>query len=141
MALAQIRAEEEGNASIAHLGVQWTTRFLSRHPVIAACYSSQLNWQRAHVSDPITIRDYFRKLQRVIRAHNIEEGDKYNMDEKGFFLGFSSRSRVICRSYRRNPLVTQDGHRGLLTVLECVSANCFILPAFVNYKAKSHRTG
>ena len=140
-ALAQIRAEEEGDASIAHLGINWTTRFLSRHPTIAARYSSQLDRQRAYASNPMTLRDYFRKLQKVIRIHKIEEGEKYNMDEKGFILGFSTRSRVICRSYRRNPLVTQDGNREMLTVLECVSADCFILPAFVIYKAKSHLSG
>lgn len=63
------------------------------------------------------------------------------MDEKGFILGFSARSRVVCRSYRRNPLVTQDRSRELLTVLECVSSDFFVLPPFVVYKAKSHHAG
>ena len=63
------------------------------------------------------------------------------MNEKDFILGFSARSWVDCRSYRRNPLVTQDGSRELLTVLECVSSDFFVHPPFVVYKAKSHHAG
>jgi hypothetical protein len=139
--LATLRAKEEEDPSIAYLGKNWIKRFLSRHPSIGARYSGQIDRQRAHASNLNTLRDYFRKLQLVLRKYKIEAKDTYNMDEKGFILGFSARSRVICRSYRRNPLVTQDGSRELLTVLECVSADCFVLPAFIVYKAQSHRTG
>jgi hypothetical protein len=139
--LATLRAKEEEDPSIAYLGKNWIKRFLSRHPSIGARYCGQIDRQRAHASNLNTLRDYFRKLQLVLRKYKIEAKDTYNMDEKGFILGFSARSRVICRSYRRNPLVTQDGSRELLTVLECVSADCFVLPAFIVYKAQSHRTG
>lgn len=85
--------------------------------------------------------DFFRKLDYILRKNKIQPQDIYNMDEKGFILGFSAQSWVVCRSYLHNPLVTQDGSWELLTVLECVSSDVFVLPQFVVYKAKSHWTG
>lgn len=139
--LARKRAEEEDDSQIAIMGRCWITRFLNRHPALAARYGGQLDQQRAHASNPSIIRDFFRKLDRILQKNKIQPQDIYNMDEKGFILGFSARSRVICRSYRRNPLVTQDGSWELLTALECVSSDFFVLPPFVVSKAKSHHAG
>lgn len=63
------------------------------------------------------------------------------MNEKGFILGFSSRAKVVCRARRRNPHVTQDGSREMLTVLDGVSALGHCLPPFVIYKGKGHYMG
>ena len=97
-ALAQQRAEEEGNPELGFLGKNWITRFLDRHPDLASKFSSQIDRQRAFASNPVTLRDYFNKFGRLMRKYKFHPQDIYNMDEKGFILGFSSRAKVICQA-------------------------------------------
>jgi hypothetical protein len=65
----------------------------------------------------------------------------YNMDEKGFIIGYSAKAKVICCARRRNPRVTQDGKREMLTVVECCGAGMVMLPSFVTYKGSAHCMG
>jgi len=44
------------------LGKHWITRFLSRHPDLAAQLSSRLDRQRALASNPSVIKNYFNKV-------------------------------------------------------------------------------
>ena len=62
------------------------------------------------------------------------------MDEKGFILGVSNRSKFVCKAGRRPPRVTQDG---MITAIETVSATQFILPLapMVIYKGAGHYRG
>ena len=61
-ALAQQRAEEEGNPELGFLRKNWITRILDGHPDLASKFSSQIDRQRAFASNPVTLRDYFNKL-------------------------------------------------------------------------------
>ena len=45
------------------LGKYWITRFLSRHPDLAARLSSKLDRQRALASNPSVIKDHFSKVR------------------------------------------------------------------------------
>ncbi|KAG0640724.1 hypothetical protein HOY80DRAFT_884262, partial [Tuber brumale] len=65
------------------------------------------------------IQDFFSKLTWIIRTNKIQPHNIYNIDQKGFTLGFSAWSQVFCPPYRQNPLVMQDRSHELLTVLEC----------------------
>lgn len=42
-------------------------------------------------------------------------------------MGFSSKAKVICRKGRRNPRVTHDGNREMVTVIEAVCASGYSL--------------
>ena len=69
-------------------------------------------------------------------SHFLPE-DIYNMDEKGFILGMSSRAKVICRAGMPPPRVMQDGTRELITVIETICAGTaaqFILLLMAIYK-------
>jgi len=139
--LARKRAEQEGDPELAILGKNWITRFLNRHPQLAAKFSTQIDRQRVLANNPITLRDYYNKLQKLLRKYHFLPENIWNMDEKGFILGFSSRAKVICRAARRNPHVAQDGSCEMLTILESVSAFGTALPLFVIYKGKGHYMG
>ena len=76
-----------------------------------------------------------------MQIYKFRPQDIYNMDKRGFILGFSSRAKVICRARRRNPHITQDGSREMLTVLDGVSALGHCLPPFVIYKGKAYYMG
>jgi len=130
--LAKQHAECENNPNLEQLGKHWVSNFLKRHPKLAAKYGARLDRQRAFANNLPTLRDYFCKLQRLIRKHNFRPEDMYNMDQKGFIIGYSSKAKVICRAGRRPPRVTQDGTREMLTVLECCSAGSYMLLLFNN---------
>jgi len=63
------------------------------------------------------------------------------MHEKGFLLGLALKVRVICRRGRKNPRYTQDGHREMVTVIECISADGRVIPPMYIYKGSRHLLG
>jgi len=140
-ALAQIRAEEEEDPELAHLGQHWLSNFLNCHPSLSAKFSTQLDRQRAYGGNIPTLKDYFAKLLRLIRTRKIQPEDIFNMDEKGFIIGMSSKAKVICRTGRRPPWVMKDGTREMLTVIECCCAALYVLPSFVIFKGAAHYMG
>ena len=52
------------------------------------------------------------------------------MDEKGFVVGYSKRTRVITRRGQKNSRV-QDGSREFITVIEAVTADGDVFPSFL----------
>jgi len=44
------------------LGKHWLKRFLDRNPELASRFSSRLDRQRALASNPVVLRDYFKKV-------------------------------------------------------------------------------
>jgi len=141
LALAKLRAEEEDDLELAQLGKHWLSKFLDRHPALSAKFGTQLDRQRAYASNLASLRDYFRKLQKLIRKHNLKPEDIFKLDEKGFIIGMSAKAKVICRVGRRPPRVTQDGTREMLTVIECCCAALYMLPSFVIFKGVAQYMG
>jgi len=71
----------------------WVTRFLNRHPILAAKFASHIDRQRSHANNPRIILDHSRKLGNIIRQRNIKPQGITNMDEKGFVMGYSKRTK------------------------------------------------
>jgi len=141
LVLAEQRVVEENNLELAKLCKHWIANFLDRHPTLAAKYSAQLDRQREMANNVQSLRDNFCKLQRLLRKHGFQSNGIYNMEEKGFVLGYSAKAKLICRCGRRPPRVTQDGTRELVTVIECCSAGLVVLPSFVIYKGAGQYMG
>ena len=101
--LAERRAEEEGDPALAELGPTWLRGFLNRHPTYSTKFAVALDRQRALASNPVLIKDYFEKLGKVLKKHAFKPENMYNMDEKGFLLGYNNRAKVIVQHRRRMP--------------------------------------
>ena len=56
-------------------------------------------------------------------------------------MRLASKARVIYRRGRKNPRYTCDGSRELITVLECVSAEGYLLPPIIVTKGAYHYSG
>ena len=56
-------------------------------------------------------------------------------------MGLATRAKVLCRRGHRNPHVTHDGKRELVTVIETVFASGAALSPFVINKGKGHYLG
>ena len=65
------------------------------------------------------------------------------MDDKGFGQGIADRAKVICRRLPRgmSGKVAIDGNRELITVVETISGDGYILPPLVIYKGAAHYMG
>jgi len=63
------------------------------------------------------------------------------MDEKGFLIGIAARAKVLWGRGRRNPRVTHNGKRELVTVIETVVADGTVLSPFVINKGAGHYMG
>ena len=111
----------------------------STPPKVSSKFGSNLDRQCALAGSPGPIIDFFHKL--VLKEYNFLPENIYNMDEKGFTLGVSNRSKFVCKAGRCPPRVTQDGTRELITAIETVSATQFILPPMVIYKGAGHYRG
>ena len=136
--LAVQNTEQTGDPIRANIGQGWLSSFLNRQPKVSSKFGSNLDRQRALAGSPGPITDFFHKLKKVLKEYNFLPENVYNMDEKGFILGVSNRSKFVCKAGRRPPRVTQDGTRELITAIATVSAAQFILPPMVIYKGAGH---
>jgi hypothetical protein len=77
-------------------------------------------------------RSYFDLLKSKIAEYDIDPRYTYNMDEKGFLIGITGRSkRVFSRRMWEQKEVReslQDGSREWVTVVACVCADGSVLP-------------
>ena len=94
-------------------------------------------------SEPQVIQKHYRDLSSLQRQHDVIDANIYNMDEKGFRQGIADRARVICRHLPRgmSGKVAIDGNRELITVVETVCGDGFVLPPLVIYKGAAHYMG
>ena len=133
MAMELLRAAGETE----ELGVNWTQRFLFRHPHLVSVFSQALDKERAAMHDEEVIRNWFQLVSNIMKEYDIELEDTYNMDEKGFALGLLGKHRVIC-SIHYPPTLTQDGNREWVSLIECVCADGGVLKAWYIFKGKVH---
>jgi len=116
----------------------WITRFLNRHPILAAQFASRIDRQRAYASNPHTIQTHFQKLGKIMRTQWFSDKAITNVDEKGFVMGISPHIKVVTRRGKINPRIQQDGTRKFITALEAVSADGFVFPPYLIGKGSVH---
>jgi hypothetical protein len=120
----------------------WVSRFLHRHEVdLTVKWSAGLDRNR-HQADSYKKYDlYFELLHRKMQEYNVEPRNTYNMDEKGFFVGITTRSkRVFSKAIWQAKLRTaaiQDGNREWITLLACICADGEALPPALIYEGKA----
>jgi hypothetical protein len=86
-----------------------------------------------HVADSEeSYRRYFGLLHSKMRQYDVEAENVYNMDEKGFFVGITGRSkRVFSKAawqHKEKTQALQDGSREWITVIAAVCADGKTLP-------------
>src|SRR5688572_14931604 len=85
-------------------------------------------------------RQYFELLHTKIHQYNVEPRNIYNMDEKGFLIGVTSRTkRVFSKQLWMQKKVTaglQDGNREWITILACICADGTAVEPGVIYQGK-----
>lgn len=118
------------------LGYNWMTGFLRRNSDLQSRFSQPLDQERAATHDPEVLLRWFQLVGSIIQKYDIQQADTYNMDETGFALGVTGRTRVICPRADLQIYVTQDGNREWTTLIECISADGRLLKIFMIFKGK-----
>jgi len=116
----------------------WVTRFLHRHSdELTIKWSAGLDRDRHKADSGERYKLYFDMLHSKMREYNVDARNTYNMDEKGFFVGITKRSKrvftkAIWASKERTAAV-QDGNREWITLIACVCASGDSLPPALIY--------
>lgn len=89
--MAQLRemAEEllQARGDYKELGINWTSGFLARHPMLKSKHSRILDQDRFLAQDPIIIKEWFDLYRSIKAEHGVQEKDTYNMDENWLYYG------------------------------------------------------
>ena len=82
---------------------------------------------------------YFKYLHEKMAEYHIQQQHTYNMDEKGFLIGITSRSKRVFsrRMWEKKEIRAslQDGSREWITLLACVCADGSTLPPSLIYQS------
>jgi hypothetical protein len=118
----------------------WVTRFISRHSIhLISKWTAGMDNNRHQADSGAKYSLYFDLLQDKITHYSVEPRHTYNMDEKGFLIGITGRSkRVFSRKMWERKEVRaaiQDGSREWITLLACVCADGSHLPPSLIYQS------
>jgi hypothetical protein len=120
----------------------WVTRILHRHHVdLTVKWSAGLDCNRHQADSHYKYDLYFQLLHGKMREYNVEPHNTYNMDEKGFAISITKRTkRVFSKAVWEAKLRTaaiQDGSREWITLIACVCGDGSSLPPALVYDGKS----
>jgi hypothetical protein len=118
----------------------WVTRFVRRHSIhLISKWTAGMDNNRHQADSGAKYSLYFDLLGDKITHYSIDPRHTYNMDEKGFLIGITGRSkRVFSRKMWERKEVRaaiQDGSREWITVLACVCADGSHLPPSLIYQS------
>ena len=85
---------------------------------------------------------YFNLLQRKIAEYKVDAEHTYNMDEKGFMIGITTRTKHVFsrRMWEKGEVKAslQDGNRAWVTLLACVCGDGTALPPGLLYESANN---
>ena len=118
------------------LGQHWYEAFLARHPDFRLKYSKALDQARKDISDSESYRKWFDLYTRTIKEYGILPGDQYNMGEKGMAMGMVDSGKIIVSKNEMSRYMAQPGHREWASLIECISDDGFVVPAYIIFAGK-----
>jgi hypothetical protein len=119
----------------------WVERSWRRNrDLLTSRYTTGIDRDRFKADTEHSYRTYLDLLHSEMRQYDVDVENVYNMDEKGFLIGKTSRSkRVFSKQLWQQKKVTaalQDGNREWITILGCVCADGSWLDPGVIFEAK-----
>jgi hypothetical protein len=121
----------------------WVIRFIGRHSIhLISKWTAGMDINRHQADSGAKYSLYFNLLGDKITHYGIEPHHTYNMNEKGFLIGITGRSKRIFnrRMWERREVraAIQDGSREWITVLACVCAGGSHLPPSLIYQSATN---
>jgi hypothetical protein len=124
------------------VSLSWVDRFVRRNAEsLISRWTAGIDSNRHKADSPAKYKLYFKLLKDKIKQYSIEPRHTYNMDEKGFLLGITSRSkRIFDRPLYQSKAVRQaiqDGSREWISLIACICADGSTLDPALIYQATS----
>ena len=118
----------------------WVTRFINRHAIyLISQYSTGMDADRHNADSFVKYKLYFDSLQAKIAKYDVEVENTYNIDEKGFMIGTTTRTKHVFsrRMWEKKEVreTLQDGNRAWVTLLACVCGDGSALPPGLLYES------
>ena len=105
------------------LGHNWVPRFLARHPDIHSKIEKKLDALRAKNTTISQLKEYFDRLKRIIKMHNIAPENIWNIDETGLGLGVCN-NQIVIRTSKTNQIYNSTPEsREWVTIIKIISVN------------------
>jgi hypothetical protein len=121
----------------------WVTSFINRHSIhLISKYSTGMDANRHNADSYVKYELYFNLLQRKIAEYKVDAEHTYNMDEKGFMIGVTTRTKHVFsrRMWEKGEVKAslQDGNCAWVTVLACVCGDGSALPPGLIYESANN---
>lgn len=127
--------------SYTPIGKRWIDRFRERHPEIQGIWTRQIDNARYKAVNTANIERWFQAVQDLYFEHQYAPKHIYNMDESGFSVGTSQKSRALVNIREKSSWKVIHGRQEWITAIECISASGEALPPLLIFKAKYSNTG
>jgi hypothetical protein len=130
------------NVAKSPVSKSWVTRFLNQNSIhLISKWTVGMDRNRHQADSGAKYSLYFDLLRDKISQYNIEPRHTYNMDEKGFLIGITGRSKRVFsrRMWERKEVreAIQDGNREWISLLACVCADGSTLPPSLIFQSAS----
>jgi hypothetical protein len=108
-----------------HMSESWVTCFINNNSIhLISQYSTGMD-ANCHNADSYTKYElYFNLLQCKIAEYKVDAEHTYNMDEKDFMIGVTTRTKHVFsrRMWEKEEVkaLLQDGNCAWITLLACV---------------------
>jgi hypothetical protein len=121
----------------------WVTRFINKYNIhLISQYSTGMDANRHNADSYVKYELYFNLLQRKFAEYKLDAEHTYNMDEKGFMIGITTRAKHVFsrRMWEKGEVKAslQDGNRAWITLLACVCGNGSALPPSLIYESANN---
>jgi hypothetical protein len=118
----------------------WVTRFLERNSdQLTSQWTTGIDAQRHKADSKLKYQLYFDLLHDKMKEHDVQPQHTYNIDEKGFMIGITGRSKRVFskRQWERKEVrdTLQDGSREWITLLATICADGDVLPPGLIYQS------
>jgi len=123
-------------------GKNWVSNFKRRHAAeIASDFLEPIDSSRNSADSWYKVNKYFELMQKKMQEYEFEPQNVYNMDEKGFLIGVTQKSRRIFtkRWKETGKLIghTQDGSRTWISLIATICADSTSLAPLLIYPTQS----
>jgi hypothetical protein len=123
-------------------GKCWSQRFCKRwNQQLKTGYLTAIDSKRQQADQKASYKRYFTVLKEKIEQYKVEPHNVYNMDEKGFLIGYLVKTKRVFNkdSHARGALLgtKQDGNREWITIIGSICADGTCLSPGLIYQAIS----
>ena len=120
----------------------WSQRFCKRwSDDLDARYLTHIDAARHKADCWYSYNQYFEHIKRKMLEYDVQAHNIYNMDEKGFLIGFGSKTRRIFTKQALQKVskfaALRDSNREWITILATICADGTWLPPALIYKAET----